>query len=92
MVVVDVAREHIAVAEAHRLGIPVVAIVDSNCNPDLVDYVVPGNDDALRSIKVLMDTMAASIEDGLHEIKRDAAPAETPDKDEAPAEAAAEEK
>ncbi|MBR5023656.1 MAG: 30S ribosomal protein S2, partial [Victivallales bacterium] len=92
MVVVDVAREHIAVAEAHRLGIPVVAIVDSNCNPDLVDYVVPGNDDALRSIKVLMDTMAASIEDGLHEIKREEAPADAPDKDEAPAEAAAEEK
>ncbi|MBR5839920.1 MAG: 30S ribosomal protein S2, partial [Victivallales bacterium] len=92
MVVVDVAREHIAVAEAHRLGITVVAIVDSNCNPDLVDYVVPGNDDALRSIKILMDTMAASIEDGLHEIKREEAPADAPDKDEAPAEAAAEEK
>jgi small subunit ribosomal protein S2 len=90
--VIDTNREEIAIKEAKRLGIPVVAIVDSNCNPDLVDYVVPGNDDALRSIKVLMDTMAASIEDGLHEIKRDAAPAETPDKDEAPAEAAAEEK
>ena len=70
-------------------------IADLTKLPDamvVVDYVVPGNDDALRSIKVLMDTMAASIEDGLHEIKRDAAPAETPDKDDAPAEDAAEEK
>ena len=89
MIVVDVAREHIAVAEAHRLGIPVVAIVDSNCNPDLVDYVVPRNDDALRSIKVLMDTMAASIEDGLNEVRSTSASENTADKDEAPAEAEA---
>ena len=88
VVVVDVAREHIAVREASKLGIPVVAIVDSNCNPDAVDYVIPGNDDALRSIKVLVDTLAASIEDGLNTLgkKRASAPApETADKDEAPA-------
>ncbi len=91
VVVIDVAREHIAVREASKLGIPVVAIVDSNCNPDAVDYVIPGNDDALRSIKVLIDTLAASVEDGLNTLgkKRASAPAEeTPDKDEAPAEEA----
>jgi len=92
MVVIDVAREHIAVQEAAKLGIPVVALVDSNCNPDLVEYVIPGNDDALRSIKVIMDTLAAAIADGLslHGKKREdraetaapaAAPAEKDDDD-----------
>ena len=88
VVVIDVAREHIAVAEASKLGIPVVAVVDSNCDPDAVDYVIPGNDDALKSIRVLVDTLAASIEDGLNTLgkKRASAPAaETADKDEAPA-------
>ena len=64
LVVVDVMHEHIAVSEASKLGIPVVAIVDSNCNPDDVDYVIPGNDDALRAIQVVMNTLAAAIEDG----------------------------
>ena len=64
MVVVDVNREHNAVAEAAKLGIPVVAIVDSNCNPDNVEYVIPGNDDALRSIKVVMDTLAEAVAEG----------------------------
>lgn len=64
MVVVDVKREHNAVAEAAKLGIPVVAIVDSNCNPDNIDYVIPGNDDALRSIKVVMDTLAEAVVEG----------------------------
>lgn len=85
VVVIDVAREHIAVREAAKLGIPVVAVVDSNCDPDAVDYVIPGNDDALRSIKVLVDTMAASIEDGLSVLgkKRASAPAApVADKDE----------
>lgn len=88
VVVIDVAREHIAVREASKLGIPVVAVVDSNCDPDAVDYVIPGNDDALRSIKVLVDTMAASIEDGLNTLgkKRASAPAPAAeDKDEEPA-------
>ncbi len=64
LVVVDVMRESIAVKEAAKLGIPVVALVDSNCNPDLIDYVVPGNDDALRAIKVIMDAFVAAIEAG----------------------------
>ncbi|NLG12849.1 MAG: 30S ribosomal protein S2 [Lentisphaerae bacterium] len=94
LVVVDIAREHIAVAEAHRLGIPVVAIVDSNCNPDHVDYVIPGNDDALRSIKVLIDTLATSIEDGLNESRRKLAeaPAAAPELDKDEAAPAAEDK
>ena len=90
VVVVDVAREHIAVSEAAKLGIPVVAIVDSNCNPDDVDYVIPGNDDALRSIKVLCDTLAASIEDGLSTLQKKNVSEEAPaaaEKEEAPAEA-----
>ena len=64
LVVVDVNHEHIAVSEAARLGIPVVAIVDSNCDPDNIEYVIAGNDDSLRSIKVIMDTLSAAIEDG----------------------------
>jgi len=88
MVVVDVNREHNAVAEASKLGIPVVAIVDSNCNPDNVEYVIPGNDDALRSIKVVMDTLAEAIAEGNNVAARKQAkaaaeaPAETiPEKD-----------
>ncbi|MGI5925278.1 MAG: 30S ribosomal protein S2 [Lentisphaeria bacterium] len=65
VVVIDVDREHIAVQEAAKLDIPVVALVDSSCNPDLVEYVIPGNDDALRSIKVIMDALATAIADGL---------------------------
>ena len=63
--VIDVKREHIAVEEARRLGIPVVAIVDTNCDPDLVDYVIPGNDDAIRSVRLVTAKIAdACIEGG----------------------------
>ena len=51
--VVDPRKEKIAVAEAKKLGIPVVAIVDTNCDPDEVDYVIPGNDDAIRAVKLI---------------------------------------
>ena len=64
LLIVDVIHEAIAVKEANRLHIPVVAIVDSNGDPDYVDKVVPGNDDAMRSIKVLVDAFAAAIEEG----------------------------
>ena len=50
VLVIDTNKEHIAVNEARKLGIPVVAIMDTNCDPDLVDYMIPGNDDAIRSI------------------------------------------
>lgn len=62
--VVDINKEHIAVAEARKLGIPVVAIVDTNTDPDQVDYPIPGNDDAIRSIKLFANMIADSYLDG----------------------------
>ena len=52
--VIDTKKEHIAVTEANRLGIPVIAVVDTNCDPDVIDYVIPGNDDAIRSANLMM--------------------------------------
>ncbi len=62
--VVDVDHEDIAVREAHKLGIPVVAIVDTNCSPDDVDYVIPGNDDAMRAIELYAALIADAVDDG----------------------------
>jgi len=59
--VIDPRKERIAVAEARKLGIPIVAIVDTNCDPDEVDYVIPGNDDAIRAVKLLTEKMAEAI-------------------------------
>ncbi len=56
--VVDPKREHIAVSEANKLGIPVIAIVDTNCDPDLIDYVIPGNDDAIRTVRLFTGKIA----------------------------------
>ncbi len=64
MFVVDPRKEHIAVLEARRLEIPVVAIVDTNCDPDEIDYVIPGNDDAIRSVKLISSKMADAILEG----------------------------
>lgn len=61
LVIVDVVREHIAVAEAKRLGIPVVGVVDTNADPDLVDYPIAANDDAIRSIRVILETLSNAI-------------------------------
>ena len=61
MFVVDIKREHNAVAEARRLKIPVVAIVDTNCDPDLVDYPVAGNDDAIRSVRMILATIGQTV-------------------------------
>lgn len=61
MFVVDINNEEIAVKEAKKLGIPVVGLVDTNCNPDLVDYVIPGNDDAIRAIKLIAGIMANAV-------------------------------
>jgi len=63
VIVVDPSREHIAVAEANKLGIPVMALVDTNCNPDPIDYVIACNDDALKSIKVILQAVTQSIID-----------------------------
>jgi small subunit ribosomal protein S2 len=62
--VVDPSREQIAVLEARRLGIPIVAIVDTNCDPDLIDHVIPGNDDAIRAIKLFLSKVADAIIEG----------------------------
>ena len=79
VVVIDVDREDIAVKEAVKLGVPVVALVDSNCNPDGIDYVIPGNDDALRSIKIIMDALQAAVQEGNEQVaKKQAAKAEAP--------------
>ncbi|MCQ2334939.1 MAG: 30S ribosomal protein S2 [Paludibacteraceae bacterium] len=67
--VVDVMKEHIAVAEAQRLGIPVFAIVDTNSNPNDVDYVIPANDDASTSIEVILAAVCGAIKEGLEERK-----------------------
>ncbi|MGL4344611.1 MAG: 30S ribosomal protein S2, partial [Cellulosilyticaceae bacterium] len=61
MFVVDPRKEKIAIQEAHILGIPVVAIVDTNCDPEEVDYVIPGNDDAIRAVKLIVSKMADAI-------------------------------
>ena len=82
--VVDPRKEKIAIAEARKLGIPVVAIVDTNCDPDEVDFVIPGNDDAIRAIKLIASTMANAVIEGRQgEQTEEAAPAE---ETEAPAE------
>jgi small subunit ribosomal protein S2 len=62
--IVDPRKEHNAVAEARKLHIPIVAIVDTNCDPDEVDYVIPGNDDAIRAVKLISSTMANAILEG----------------------------
>lgn len=62
--IVDPRKERIAVSEAKKLGIPIVAIVDTNCDPDEIDYVIPGNDDAIRAIKLISQTMANAVLEG----------------------------
>ena len=62
--VVDPRKERIAVKEAHILGIPVIGIVDTNCDPDELDYIIPGNDDAIRAVKLLTETMANAVLEG----------------------------
>ena len=63
--VVDPRKEKIAVAEARKLGIPIVAIVDTNCDPDEIDYIIPGNDDAIRAVKLISGRMADAVLEGL---------------------------
>ncbi len=62
--IVDTNKEHIAVAEAQKLGIPIVAILDTNCDPDVVDYPIPGNDDAIRSVGLLTRVIADAVAEG----------------------------
>ena len=67
--VVDVMKEHIAVAEANRLGIPVFAMVDTNSDPSNVDFVIPANDDASKSVEIILDTVCAAMAEGMEERK-----------------------
>ena len=69
--IVDIKREHIAVSEANKLNIPVFALVDTNSDPGAVDYPIPGNDDAYKSIALITHTMGKAIEEGLLERKKD---------------------
>ena len=62
--VIDPRKERIAIAEARKLGIPIVAIVDTNCDPDEIDYVIPGNDDAIRAVRLLTGKMAEAVLEG----------------------------
>ena len=62
--IVDPRKEHIALAEAKKLGIPVIAIVDTNCDPDVVDYVIPGNDDAIRAVKLISEIIGNAVLEG----------------------------
>ena len=72
--IVDPRKEHIAVMEARRLGIPIVGIVDTNCDPEEVDYVIPGNDDAIRAVKLIAGKIADAIIEGKQGEQLDAAP------------------
>jgi len=66
--VIDSKKEEIAIQEAGKLGIPVVAVLDTNCNPDVVDYPIPGNDDAIRAVRLFCDNAAAAILEGRHQL------------------------
>ncbi len=68
--VIDTKKEHIAVTEANKLGIPVVAVVDTNCDPDLIDYVIPGNDDAIRASALMCRVIADAVEEGRYMASR----------------------
>ena len=76
--VVDPRKEHIAVTEARILGIPIVGIVDTNCDPDEIDYVIPGNDDAIRAVKLIAGKMADAVLEGKQGEQNEAEEAEAP--------------
>ena len=101
--IVDPRKERIAVSEAKKLGIPIIAIVDTNCDPDEIDAVIPGNDDAIRAVKLIAETIAAAVIEGRQgsemgtaaldseeEEQTAEAPADADEEPEKPAEAAAE--
>ncbi len=81
--VVDIKREHIAIAEAQKLGIPVFALVDTNSNPNEVEFPIPANDDAFKSVSLLVHAFGAAIEEGLSERKKDKDDAKISEEEEA---------
>ena len=78
-------KEHIAVAEANRLGIPVFAMVDTNSDPSNIDFVIPANDDASKSIEIILDTVVSAMAEGLEERKAEKADAPVAEGEDAPA-------
>ncbi|GIO21993.1 30S ribosomal protein S2 [Oceanobacillus sp. J11TS1] len=84
--VIDPRKERIAIAEAHKLNIPIIGIVDTNCDPDEIDYVIPANDDAIRAVKLLTSKMA----DAILEVKQGEETEEVPEQDQVEAEVAEE--
>jgi small subunit ribosomal protein S2 len=83
--IVDLRKEQLAVREAKRLGMPVIALVDTNCDPDEADYIIPGNDDAIRSCSVIVKAIADGIEAGKQRVTEAELKARSAKKDEAPA-------
>src|SRR3954471_21918945 len=84
VLIIDTKKEHIAVTEANKLGLPIVAVVDTNCDPDLIQYVIPGNDDAIRSGTLLCRVMSDAVEEGRYIASRRNARAATTKADVAP--------
>src|SRR3989449_5197222 len=82
--VIDVRKEEIAVAEANKLGIPVIAVVDTNCSPEGIDYVIPGNDDALRAVRLFASRIADAVLEGQQMLTEGGASAEEPGVEEKP--------
>ena len=82
LMIVDIKRESIAVLEAKKLGIPIFAIVDTNSDPDLVDFPIPGNDDASKSISLILDHLNTAVKDGLTDRKKDREEKKSSSKDE----------
>lgn len=82
--VIDVRKEEIAVAEANKLGIPVIAVVDTNCSPEGIDYVIPGNDDALRAVRLFAARIADAVLEGQQMLTEGGASAEEPATEEKP--------
>jgi small subunit ribosomal protein S2 len=82
--VIDVRKEEIAVAEANKLGIPVIAVVDTNCSPEGIDYVIPGNDDALRAVRLFASRIADAVLEGQQMLTEGGASAEEPTGEEKP--------
>ena len=89
--IVDIKKEHIALAEARRLNIPTIGIVDTNSNPNLVDFPIPGNDDAAKSIEILTRAITEALKEGLSERKSDKDAPETRKEESKAAETASEE-
>ncbi len=87
--IIDPRKEKIAVAEAQRLGIPIVAIVDTNCNPTGIDYAIPGNDDAIRAVRLITSRIADAINEGRGTLSKDEAEEQTAEGAEDPEMAAA---